>query len=701
MSRDTFGHIFPKPRRRTGGAQPGCWLRLGSLGLSDYRSRVVDSPAVRIELLGGFRVFVGTRAVPAEAWRRSKAAGLLKLLALARGYRMHREQAMDALWPELAPTAAAANLRKAVHYARRAVDTDRGDMSSIVSVGDVLSLPSEHLSIDVVAWRAAVASARRAGEPKFYEEAVELYGNGLLPDDRYEEWTIAYRDELHAEFVTLLEELAGLLEARGEIDGAIAAAGRLVSVEPLREEGHLLLIRLHALAGRRGEALRRYEQLRELLETELGVEPTPEAQRLYEEVRSGQTAEPELAAELWERVGELRVVAGDTSGAVKAFSLALDAADAPAVAGRLHRRAAQALLMQHDAEEADAHLRAAEQLSADPAERARLVCVRANQAWERGDLDRAQALAEWARDLAQSVGDPDDLAAAQEALAIVSHMRGDWRRGLALEIERSQAGHAGAPPARVFDIHHCIGQYHLYGDGLFEGVEEYARRMLALSERSDAVRAQAFAWCLLGESLLLQARWDEAAGCLERSCDLHASLGTRSGALPWQRLAELAVCRGAPDDADGLLRKASAIATVSPMARHMWGRIYATAAFAQIERGDPEAAARSVRAAGAAAARYGDCPSCSALLNPIAAEALTRLENRDGARPYADAARGVAGMFDSSAWWAMAESAAASVAAADGDSAHARERFEAAAGLYERAGQPYWLHRSREQAAAF
>ena len=132
----------------------------------------------------------------------------------------------------------------------------------------------------------------------------------------------------------------------------------------------------------------------------------------------------------------------------------------------------------------------------------------------------------------------------------------------------------------------------------------------------------------------------------------------------------------------------------------MWGRIYATAAFAQIEQGDPEAAARSVRAAGAAAARYGDCPSCSALLNPIAAEALTRLEDRDGARPYADAATGVASMFDSSAWRAMAESAAASVAAADGDSARARERFEAAAGLYERAGQPYWLHRSREQATA-
>jgi tetratricopeptide (TPR) repeat protein len=499
--------------------------------------------------------------------------------------------------------------------------------------------------------------------------------------------------------VLLLEEYAGLLEARGEIDAAVAAAARLVLVEPLREDGHVLLVRLNALGGRRAEALRHYEQLRRLLESELGVEPSAEAQRLYEEVRAGQERQPELSAELWERVGQLRTVSGDTAGAVKAFSLALDVTDDPATKGRLHRQTAQALLMKHDAEGAEPHLHAAERLAEDPAERARLVCLRANQAWELGDLDRAQALAEWARDLTQGAGDADDLASAQEALAIVSHMRGDWHRGFELEIERLH-GDGGAPVARVFDIHHCIGQYHLYGDGLSDGVEEYARRLLALAEKNEAVRAQAFAWCLLGESLLLQARWEEAGGCLERSCDLHASLGTTSGALPWQRLAELAVCSGAPEEANGFLRRASAIATVSPMARHMWGRIYATSAFARTEQGDPEAAARAVRAADAAAARYGDCPSCSALLNPVAAEALAMLGDRDGAKPYVEAATVIAGMFASSAWRAMAESAAGSVAAAADDSARARERFEAAATLYERAGQPYWQQRSRGQAAA-
>ncbi len=280
-------------------------------------------------------------------------------------------------------------------------------------------------------------------------------------------------------------------------------------------------------------------------------------------------------------------------------------------------------------------------------------------------------------------------------------MRGDWRQGLELEIERLAIdGEGSTPLARVFDIHHCIGQYHLYGDGLADNVEDYARRTLALAEQAEAVRAQAFAWCLLGESLLLRARWDEAAGCLERSCELHDSLGTPTAALPWQRLAELAVCRGTPQEADTFLRRASAIATVSPMAKHLWGRIHATAAFAALERGDPEAAARSVRAAAGAAARYGDCPSCRALLNPMAAEAFAALGERDDARAHAESAARVAGFFESSAWRAMAESATASAAVAEGEPARAREHFEAAADLYARAGQPYWEQRSRLQAAA-
>jgi len=475
---------------------------------------------------------------------------------------------------------------------------------------------------------------------------------------------------------------------------------RLVAAEPTREESHARLIRLYALTGRRSDALDQYGQLVRLLDEELGTEPGPDTQGLYEEIRARRAAEPELSADLWERVGDLRVLSGDAVGAAKAFGQALDAGGAAESTAPIERKCAEAWLMQHRPDMAGPHLDAAEASASEPAERGRLLRARANQAWESGQIDRAQRFAEQARDIAREHGTVDDLAAAHEALAIVSHFRGEWREGLTSELERLAAEDVGSVQlARVFDIHHCIGQYHLYGDGLAGSVEGYARAILDRAEDAGAVRAQAFAWCLLGESLLLQARWYESDGCLARSCDLHASLGSRSGALAWQRRAELAACRGAHGETAACLRQASGIATVSAMASHLWGRIHATGALSAVEQGDPERAVLSVQAAAAAAARYGDCPSCSALINPVAAEAFALLGDPDSACGYADAAAGVAASFSSSAWQAMADAAAGSAAVAAGDTWTAIGHFASARERYEYAGQPYWAHRAARLAS--
>src|SRR5215204_7525864 len=81
---------------------------------------------MRVWLLGGFRVSVGKRTIREDAWRLRKAAALVKLLALSPNHRLHREQAMDLLWPNLARRAASNNLRRTLYSARRALDSVAG-----------------------------------------------------------------------------------------------------------------------------------------------------------------------------------------------------------------------------------------------------------------------------------------------------------------------------------------------------------------------------------------------------------------------------------------------------------------------------------------------------------------------------------------------------------------------------------------------
>jgi DNA-binding SARP family transcriptional activator len=90
------------------------------------RARGERPKAMRIWLLGGFRVAIGPRTIEGDEWRLRKAATLVKLLALAPGHRLHRDQIMDRLWPDSGKRAASNNLRKTLHSARRTLDPDAG-----------------------------------------------------------------------------------------------------------------------------------------------------------------------------------------------------------------------------------------------------------------------------------------------------------------------------------------------------------------------------------------------------------------------------------------------------------------------------------------------------------------------------------------------------------------------------------------------
>ena len=244
---------------------------------------------VRIRVLGGFSVSVGFRNIHGNAWRLRKAANLVKLLAVSPGHRMHREQIMEALWPELGTRAASNNLRGALHVARRVFDPEPSAASGYLTLQEeqVALCPGGQLRVDVEAFEEAAAAARRSQEPAAYRTAIELYSGELLPEDRYEEWAEERRGELHKTYLSLLVELSRLYEVREDLGLAIEALQRAVVGEPTHEGAHTGLIRLYALSGRPGEALAHYERLREDLLREFATEPGAEIQRIYKEVLSG------------------------------------------------------------------------------------------------------------------------------------------------------------------------------------------------------------------------------------------------------------------------------------------------------------------------------------------------------------------------------------------------------------------------------
>ena len=252
---------------------------------------------VSLRLLGAFEAAVDGVTVPESAWRLKKARELVKLLALAPGHRLHREQAMDVLWRDRGPAAAANNLHQAVHVARRALDP-----GAIGSRNEVLSLVA---AIDVDRFELAAADARLVKTPMAYRAALALYAGELLPDNRYDDWAETRREELAALVVELEQEFSAFGPTIGF--GLPANTSSFVGRERELTELHSLLgqTRLLTLCGTGGTG-----KTRLVLELARGAEPAYEAGAVLVEL--AELTDPRLIPDAVAASLDLRALPGQS-----------------------------------------------------------------------------------------------------------------------------------------------------------------------------------------------------------------------------------------------------------------------------------------------------------------------------------------------------------------------------------------------------
>lgn len=209
---------------------------------------------LEIRLLGRFEVVVDSRPVPATAWPQRRATDLVKVLALAPGHRLPRDEVLETLWPLLSPDSAAANLHKAASNTRRAL----GDRGAIVLRSGMVELaPDATVMTDVERFERGDDSA---------------YGGDLLPDDPYAHWALAARERLRGRWLEHARE-------HGRWEDVARA-------EPADEEAQRALLRRELEAGDRPAATRRLRLLVDEL-ARLGLDPSPETQALAREVARG------------------------------------------------------------------------------------------------------------------------------------------------------------------------------------------------------------------------------------------------------------------------------------------------------------------------------------------------------------------------------------------------------------------------------
>jgi DNA-binding SARP family transcriptional activator len=247
-----------------------------------------DPDVVRVYLCGRMALERRDRLVPEARLAGRQGRRLLGFLATRRGHPSSRADLVDAVWCGDPPSAVDAALNALVSKLRAAI---RGlaipPPHGITTDGGAYQFTLSAAWVDVEAARTALDMAegayRRDDLAAAWAAANVAAAIARLPFlvDEEAPWVIRERTSLSRVHRRALLVLSNVSTVNDEHELGIQHAAEALAAEPFDEVACQTLMRAHAAAGNRAEALRVYAQCRKAFRDELGAEPSPQTARVF------------------------------------------------------------------------------------------------------------------------------------------------------------------------------------------------------------------------------------------------------------------------------------------------------------------------------------------------------------------------------------------------------------------------------------
>ncbi|MFN2198437.1 MAG: ATP-binding protein, partial [Anaerolineales bacterium] len=266
-------------------------------------------PRLAVCLLGSFQVYWGGK--PLAGLPTDKTRALLAYLAVESKSAHRRDALAELLWPMRPPSAALNNLRQALYLLRGAIHDREVDPPHLLITHHELQLnPDSDFWLDTDQFETVTMSCLRhhPGDLQLCEAclqrllpAVELFRGeflaGLsLPDCLEFDWWLLARQEIyHHLALEALDRLARHFEQARDYLQVSRYAQKAIELEPWRESSHRIKMRALANTGNPQEALHQFGTCKQILNQELGIDPSRKTIRLYQKIiaqTTGRTIKP-------------------------------------------------------------------------------------------------------------------------------------------------------------------------------------------------------------------------------------------------------------------------------------------------------------------------------------------------------------------------------------------------------------------------
>jgi DNA-binding SARP family transcriptional activator len=279
----------------------------------DISSELDEGP--RVLSLGRWTVLPGGRQV--ASWSSRQSELLLKYLISADHYRRRVEETIEEFWPAAPPRRGREYFRRSVMHLRRTLEPGRSSYAApryvlsdrqCITLQMKLAAPADSAGIWLDAHEfeeltTKVLSGLQCNEllRDAANRALELYRGPFLIHDPEYGWAVRARDHYQRIWTVLVSGIARAETAQKNFDRAILLLGKLVDACPDDEDATHRLMVVYAATGRRGQALRLFDNLRRHLSESLDAAPGEVLTRLSAAVRAGDSMEQWLADSLAQR----------------------------------------------------------------------------------------------------------------------------------------------------------------------------------------------------------------------------------------------------------------------------------------------------------------------------------------------------------------------------------------------------------------
>jgi DNA-binding SARP family transcriptional activator len=274
----------------TGLAVPHGLSHAREAGSSDDLSASV-LPRLRVLNLGRFQVTRASMVLP--ICTAHKAIALFRYLLSRRHQAAHKEELLELLWPDAPQRAATHSLHVAVSALRRYLDPPTGSYL-LFAAGHYMIHPDAPIEDDARDFEQCCDDAEqyRRGRnliraQQTYGDAIACYQGDYYVGEQDFPWATGEQERLLARYLSALDRLGQIFMIQRRFEPAIDCYQRLLERDGYREDAHCQLMRCYWQRGRRYEALRQYERCAVLLAKDLGLEPMPELQELYQSIQRG------------------------------------------------------------------------------------------------------------------------------------------------------------------------------------------------------------------------------------------------------------------------------------------------------------------------------------------------------------------------------------------------------------------------------